>query len=103
MTLIGNVCYIELNSGNFNYLFIIELKLLKSELCCVLCEVEATMLATREISNHGNTRKDRRIYSNNWRLDAIHGKNKPVFYCKQYEWRDKKEGCFVKFMWCRDT
>ena len=39
---------------------IIELELLKNELCCALyvCEIQAIKLAMRR-SNHGNTRKDR--------------------------------------------
>ena len=48
MTVIGNVCYVELNSGNFILPFVIELELLKSELCCVLFEIQATILAKRK-------------------------------------------------------
>lgn len=59
---------------------IIELELLKNELCCALyvCEIQAIKLAMRR-SNHGNTRKDRSICFSNWRLDIIRWKYKVVF------------------------
>ena len=51
---------------------IIELELLKNELCCALyvSEIQAIKLAMRR-SNHGNTRKGRSICFSNWRLDII--------------------------------
>ena len=43
MTLMGNVCYVELNSDNFILPFVIEIELLKSEFFCVLCEIQAIL------------------------------------------------------------